>query len=183
MRRASQVLSSTDRQRICQAVAKAEALTSAEIVPVVATSSAAMTVRRTSLVCGSLHLAFSLAWYFWPRHLPETGSWGGGSQWLDLTVYLACLVGGFLAGAILASKIGWLRRLFTPLAMQRDEVQNRARHVFFDSRVHHTQSRSGLLIFLSLFEHQAVILADSAITANCSRRSRDTLSASDWSFA
>jgi putative membrane protein len=59
--------------------------------------------------------------------------------------------------------------------MQRDEVQARARHVFFDSRVHHTQTRSGLLIFLSLYEHQAVILADSAIAAKLQPADLETL--------
>jgi len=175
MRRASQVLSETDRQRICQAVANAEAMTSSEIVPVVATSSGRYDRAEDIVGLWFAALAFSAAWYFWPRHLPETGSWGGGSQWLDLTVYLGSLVVGFLAGAILASSVGWLRRLFTPRAMQRDEVHNRARQVFFDSRVHHTQSRSGLLIFLSLYEHQAVILADSAITAKLQPADLETL--------
>lgn len=165
MQSASQALPPSDRQRICQAVASAEALTSAEIVPVVATSSGRYDRAEDIVGLWFAALAFAVAWYFWPRHIPETGSWGGGSQWLDLAVYLLSLVGGFVVGAILASKIGWLRRLFTPVAMQRDEVQARARHVFFDSRVHHTQTRSGLLIYLSLYEHQAVILADSAIAA------------------
>lgn len=172
---ASQALPTPDRERICQAVASAEAMTSAEIVPVVATSSGRYDRAEDIVGLWFAALAFAVTWYFWPQHLPEAGSWGGGSRWLDLAVYLLSMVGGFLVGAILASKIGWLRRLFTPLAMQRDEVQARARHVFFDSRVHHTQTRSGLLMYLSLYEHQAVILADSAIAAKLQPADLETL--------
>ena len=172
---ASQALPPQDRQRICQAVASAESATSAEIVPVVATSSGRYDRAEDIVGLWFAAIAMAVAWYFWPQQVHEAGSWGGWPHWLDLVVFLASLIGGFLVGAILASKIGWLRRLFTPVAMQRDEVQARARHVFFDSRVHHTQTRSGLLIFLSLYEHQAVILADSAIAAKLQPADLDTL--------
>jgi putative membrane protein len=46
----------------------------------------------------------------------------------------------------------------------RDEVWGRSRQVFFDSRVHHTAGRTGLLIYVSLFERMAAVLADEAVT-------------------
>lgn len=172
---ASQALSPSDRERICQAVAQAESTTAAEIVPVVATNSGRYDRAEDIVGLWFAAIAFIVAWYFWPAQVHEAGSWGGWPQWLDLAVYILSMVGGFLVGAILASKVGWLRRLFTPQEMQRDETQARARHVFFDSRVHHTQTRSGVLIYLSLFEHQAVILADSAITAKLQPADLETL--------
>lgn len=172
---ASQALPIADRERICKAVAQAEAATAAEIVPVVATSSGRYDRAEDIVGLWAAAIALAVAWYFWPQHIPEVGSWGGWPRWLDLAVYLLSLVVGFLAGAILASKIGWLRLLFTPQEQQRDEVQARARHVFFDSRVHHTQTRSGVLIYLSLFEHQAVILADATIAAKLQPADLETL--------
>jgi putative membrane protein len=42
-------------------------------------------------------------------------------------------------------------------------VVTAARHAFFDSRVHHAPSRSGLLLYVSLLEHEALILADQQV--------------------
>lgn len=55
---------------------------------------------------------------------------------------------------------GPLRRLFTPRAQMRDEVMARARQAFFDQRVHHTADATGLLVYVSLHERLATILAD-----------------------
>ena len=41
-----------------------------------------------------------------------------------------------------------------------DEVAARARETFFDKRIHHTSDATGLLIYVSLFEHRAVVLGD-----------------------
>ena len=45
----------------------------------------------------------------------------------------------------------------------REEVINTASKIFYDQRVHHTSSESGLLIFISFFEKRAVILGDEKI--------------------
>jgi putative membrane protein len=70
------------------------------------------------------------------------------------------VVAAFLVGAVLAARTGWLRRLFTPRQQMLDEVSARARETFFDKRIHHTKDATGLLIYLSLFEHLAVVLGD-----------------------
>ena len=44
-----------------------------------------------------------------------------------------------------------------------EEVNLRARELFFDRRVHHTTGASGLLIFVSLYERMAVVLGDRSI--------------------
>jgi putative membrane protein len=41
-----------------------------------------------------------------------------------------------------------------------DEVAARARETFFDKRIHHTSDATGLLVYVSLFEHRAVVLGD-----------------------
>ena len=47
----------------------------------------------------------------------------------------------------------------------RDEVMARARQIFFDERVHHTSGSTGFLIYLSIYERLAVVLADQEIVA------------------
>jgi putative membrane protein len=45
----------------------------------------------------------------------------------------------------------------------REEVYRRARAVFFDRRVHHTAGGSGLLLYVSLFERMAAVIADDVV--------------------
>lgn len=163
MRYASSLFSAADRQRINETIQAAESLTSAEIVPVVATASGRYD-RAEDLVGLWLGVLIVIAVsVFWPAAVAEPGSWGTSPVAVQTLKLVGAILGGFLVGAVLCSKIAWLRRLFTPVAQMRDEVTQRASSVFFDNRVHHTQAGGGLLIYISLFEHMAVILADRQI--------------------
>jgi putative membrane protein len=163
MQNASSRFSASDRQRINQTVQTAESLTSAEIVPVVATTSGRYD-RAEDLaglwLCVLLVVAVSIGW---PAEAAESGSWGTSPALVQSLKLVGALLGGFLAGVVLCSRIAWLRRLFTPAVQMREEVSQTARSVFFDNRVHHTHGGGGLLIYISLFEHRAVILADRQI--------------------
>ena len=163
MRRAADFFSEDDRNRINQAVAQAESRTSAEIVPVVATSSGRYD-RPEDIVGVWLGLiALTTVWLLLPKQSAEPGSWGGLPAGLELAVLLAAVLIGFVAGAALASRTAWLRRLFTPTGQMHEEVFARAREAFFDNRVHHTAGGSGLLIYVSFFERTAAILGDQAV--------------------
>ena len=76
---------------------------------------------------------------------------------------VAGVLAAFIAGAVIGSRVGWLRRLFTPRQQMLEEVSSRAREIFFDKRIHHTSGATGLLIYVSLFEHTAVVLGDQEI--------------------
>ena len=163
MQHASSLFSTADRQRINEAIQAAEALTSAEIVPVVATASGRYD-RAEDLVGLWLGVLLVIAVsVFSPAAVAEPGSWDSHPLLWQTSKLVAVLLGGFLVGAVLGSRIGWLRRLFTPVPHLRDEVNQRARSVFFDNRVHHTQAGGGLLIYISLFEQIAVIQADQQV--------------------
>lgn len=163
MQYASSLFSAADRQRINQTIQAAESLTSAEIVPVVATASGRYD-RAEDLVGLWLGVLLVIAVSVCsPAAVAEPGSWDSHPLLWQTLKLVAVLLGGFLVGAVLSSRIGWLRRLFTPTNQMKDEVNQRARSVFFDNRVHHTQSGGGLLIYISLFEQTAVILADQQI--------------------
>ena len=81
------------------------------------------------------------------RALPDATPPGGG-------------VGACIVGSVTGSRGGWLRRVVTPRQQMLDEVAARARETFFDKRIHHTSDATGLLIYVSLFEHRAVVLGD-----------------------
>ncbi|GMW03294.1 MAG: hypothetical protein AMXMBFR84_44280 [Candidatus Hydrogenedentota bacterium] len=155
-----------DQKRSVQdAVMEAERKTSAEIVPVVATASGRYDRAEdiVGLVGGvkAMLIAYSI--------LPVdsaglTGSWEGMDVPFQMPVLIIATVAGFIFAAFVASKIAWLRRLFTPSIQMRDEFNARARQVFYDARVHHTASGSGLLVYISLYERTAVVLADASVT-------------------
>jgi len=175
MQLASQMLSADDRTAICQAVTEAESNTSCEIVPILATSSGRYD--RAEDIAGLwLGLAaMAVTWYFWPRPALEPGSWHPEREWLELAALVVSLIAGFVVGAVASSRIGWLRRLFTPRTMLRDEARARAHQVFFDERVYRTAGQNGLLIYVSLFERQAVILGDTGIVERLGQAALDAL--------
>jgi putative membrane protein len=152
-----------DHQQITQSVVAAEAKTSAEIMPVVAKSSGRYDRPEdiVGLWCGVL--AFIAAWWIMPSPSTDANSWGGPSAAFQLFVYIASLVAGFFVGVVLAMRVNWLRALFTPKAQMAEDVLQRARSVFYDRRVHHTAGGTGVLIYVSLFEHRAAIIADESV--------------------
>lgn len=170
----SRKLARDDYPRINEAVAAAEAKTSAEIVPVLAAVSGRYD--RPEDIVGLWFAAGSLAlaWWLVPEHA-RAGDWGSLPPWAYLLALIASVVVGFIVGASIAARVDWLRHLFTPTQQMRDEVTSRSRQVFFDSRVHHTAGRTGLLIYVSLFERMAAVLADDAVIEKLGQPALDDL--------
>lgn len=162
MKSSSTFLNDSQRQAVEAAIADAESRTSAEVVAVIAAASGRYDRAEdiAGLWLGSL--AMAALWIFWPAPAQDTGEWGA-PVWLHYLGWLAALGGGFVAGAVLASRINPLRRLFTPRREMLEEVQARARAVFFDQRVHRTAGGTGLLVYVSVSERMACILADEPV--------------------
>lgn len=167
-------LTDQDYQRINQAVAAAESQTSAEIVPVVAAVSGRYDRPEDIVGLWLAVAALATAWSLLP---PEgaAGDWGAWPADLRLAVLVVSTVAGFIIGAVVGAHVDWLRHLFTPSRQMRDEVLVRSRQVFFDSRVHHTAGRTGLLIYVSLFERMAAVLADEAVIERLGQPALDAL--------
>lgn len=160
MQQASNLFTSESRQRINAAVADAESKTSAEIVPMVVAASGRYD--RAEDMAG-LWLALTgliVAWVLFQRQDPAAGGWDGPQVALGLPTLIVILLAGFIAGAFAASRIGWVRRLFTARAQMMVEVNDAARLAFFDQRIHHTTGRGGVLLYVSLFERIAVVIGD-----------------------
>ena len=161
MQRASRFFSESQRQAIEQAVASVETKTSAEIVPVLATASGRYDRAEDIAGLWVAALFFSVTWLLF-RNAPADADWGIAWGRYELPALLAAMLVGFMAGAATATRVAWLRRLFTPRAQMRAEVNLRARQVFVDWRVHRTATGAGLLVYISLYERMTVILADGA---------------------
>ena len=130
--------SEADRQHVAQAIRDAESKTSAEIVPVIAHSSGRYDRPEDIVGLWLALVGIVVVWYFYPSSQVKAGSWDTSEPVWELVSLVAVTIIGFVVGAVLATRIGWLRRLFTPAKQMREEVFGRARQVFFDNRVYRT---------------------------------------------
>ena len=163
MKRATKFFTDFEKTRIQNAVQDAEALTSAEIVPMVATSSGRYD--RAEDVAGLWVgvISMAVAWFLLRAQGSAEADWGTVWSRFELPILIGCVVIGFIVGATASNYISGLRGLFIPKRQMREEVEAAAARAFFDARIHHTEGATGMLIYLSLFERTARILADEAV--------------------
>ena len=175
MRCASDFFTPDEKARIEAAVAEAERQTSAEIVPVIATASGRYDRAEDIAGLWCAMILMGLVWWWFPR--AEGGGYMWGFSWgtLELPGLIAASVVGFLAGAVTATRVHWLRHLFTPRTEMREEVVGRARQAFFDNRVHRTAGATGLLVYISVYERMAAVVADDGVTEKLGQPVMDRL--------
>ena len=86
------------------------------------------------------------------------GFWGGyGVWWITLPAVVGSGLGYVLAG------IDAVGRRLIPVDHLERSARLRAESAFLEEEIFNTRDRTGILVFLALFEHQAVILADEGI--------------------
>lgn len=175
MQRASDVFNEEQKQHVCQAVADAESRTSCEIVPVVASASGRYDRPEDIVGLWLATITAVVVWAMFPREPAVSGSWSAGSVSLGVLIMVAGVVIAFIVGTVCGSRVSWLRRLFSPKKQLQEEVATRARGIFFDNRIHHTTGSTGILIYVSLFEHMAVVLADQEVLEKIGQTSVDAL--------
>jgi putative membrane protein len=148
-----------NKQVVDEAVTRLEQRSAAEVVCVVATESGRYD-RAESLVGLALGLiGLALADASWTA---MAGGWGSAAPLL----WQAGFVSGFFAvGVALASFVHPVRRLFVPAREMEEEVRRGALAAFAGSRVHDTARRTGVLVYVSLFEQRVVVLLDSGVRA------------------
>ncbi|MFT4589578.1 MAG: putative membrane protein [Candidatus Binatia bacterium] len=162
MKKVSQLFAENDRKRIADAIEKAEQKTSAEIVTVVATASGRYD--RAEDIVGFLTalLAVTAGWLACPAFHSES-AWETGPSISGLFPVLVSMVAGFVAGSALASRLPSLRLPFIPKKELEEEVQRAAQAAFMSSRIRKTAGGTGILLFVSFYEHRVVVLPDDAI--------------------
>lgn len=141
------------------AVRRAEAASNLEVACVVATESG-----RYDRAEGLWGLAFGLvgmglAELAWLAR-PAAGAW---SEPISPWVLALGVVVGFLVGNVFASYVHPVRRLMVGAGEMDDEVDRAAAAAFTRCRVGTTASRTGLLVYVSLFERRVVVLLDEAV--------------------
>jgi len=141
------MISDTDRARIVAAIRAAEAKSTGEIFCVLARYSA-----QYSLVPVAWAAALAL---LVPLPLIYLTSWPAS------VIYLIQLV-AFVAAAIVLSR-PHLRFRIVPRRSRHDRAHSTAMRQFWAQGLHKTKARTGVLIFVSLAERYAEIVADAGI--------------------
>ncbi|NNE48327.1 MAG: hypothetical protein HKN37_16870 [Rhodothermales bacterium] len=150
--------SESELEQIRKAVGAAEQQTSGEIVPYVVDRCGGYEVAiwrgagllAVALLTASLvFLQFYEGWGFAWLHSP----------WGPALVMLA----GAAVGALMVATIPALRRYFAGPSRLARTVHHRAMRAFVEEEVFKTQDRTGILLFISLFEHRIEVLGDEGI--------------------
>ncbi len=112
------------------------------------------------LLCGLLALALS-------RVMPlSPAPWTGRVTEIEIVLNtLLWLLSGGVTGAGLAALCPSLLRPFVGGGLMAEAVERRAAEAFHRYSVSRTAGRTGVLIFLSLFERRVIVIGDEAISA------------------
>ncbi|AAL51412.1 TPM domain-containing protein [Brucella melitensis] len=149
------LIGADDHARIAEAIRKAEAETSGEIYAVLARSSddyffAAGFVAACGILIASVFAAFLAHWYWFDIRLPIFG--------------LAVLA-AFVSAMVLLWFVPSIRMLLVPRRIRYKRAHLNALQQFLARNVHITEQRTGILLFVSMAEHYAEVIADAGINA------------------
>jgi putative membrane protein len=146
-------LTQEEQDRVQQAVEAAEHVTSAEIVPMIVMRSGLYRDARylAGLTAAAVMLTtlvtVEVAWLPWGWHAAN-------AAWLLLATLIGYGLGHWLG------RFAPVIRLFTSAERMRHKVRLCAERAFAQHSLSRTRDRNGLLIVLSLLEHQVCVLAD-----------------------
>ncbi|MFC7065971.1 TPM domain-containing protein [Brucella rhizosphaerae] len=144
-----------DHKRIAHAIRGAEANTSGEIYAVLARSSddyffAAGFVATYGILITSVILAFLAHWYWFDIRLPIFG---------------LAILAAFISVMLVLWFLPSTRIMLVPRRIRYKRAHLNALQQFLARNVHITEHRTGILLFVSMAEHYAEVIADAGIHA------------------
>ena len=160
-------LNDSDRAKVAAAVAAAEAETDGEIVTVIAgRSDAYHDVALHWTILAMLLVLALLAWVPTPlewlhTHLVESWAESVPPRWY-LTFALVLMAVTFLVARVVLA-LDALRLLLTPAGTKARRVRRQALALFRTAAEKRTRAATGVLLYLSVAEHRAELIADESI--------------------
>ncbi len=149
--RAEGVLGEADLARVHAELVAVEKETTGEVLPVV--------LERSDGHPGAIWLA-GLAFV-----LAGSALLAGWLPWEKPALVLLCQLALGALGCATARLLPDFQRLFIADAREREMAEEQAFQEFHRYELHRTTGRTGVLLFVSLLEHRAVVLADAGINA------------------
>jgi putative membrane protein len=150
----------SDLQRIKDAVKIAEEEISGEIVPVIVERSGRYLIAnyKGSLIGASL--AF-MAMIVIDRYIISNAS---NTLFYDpVFIFFIVILGGVI-GALIPNFSEGVRRLLLSQVYMDQTTRQRAENAFLEEEVFNTRQRTGIMIFISFFEHEVMVMADKGIS-------------------
>lgn len=152
--------SDSDLQRIKAAVKEAEDKISGEIVPVIVDRSGYYNIANYKAGLIGASLTF-IAMILLDRYIIADAS---NTLYYDpVFIFFVVILGG-LIGAILPNFIPPLKRLLVTRQQLDQATRQRAENAFLEEEVFNTRHRTGIMIFISFFEHEVIVMADRGIS-------------------
>lgn len=165
---AAQMMSETDHARVAEAVRAAESRTDGEIFCVLARASDSW-FAHSALAAAIATFVASVA-----VAILATGYFGG----VNLVLFALAEALAFATLVLLLRVFPALRIALVPKRTRYRRAHDNAMRQFIARNVHRTAARTGVLIFVSVAERYAEIIADSGINARVSQETWNGLVAS-----
>ncbi|MDQ2657180.1 MAG: TPM domain-containing protein [Bacteroidota bacterium] len=148
-----------DLQRIKAAVNEAEKKISGEIVPVIVERSGSYAIAnyKASLITGML---FFVLMIILDRYVIDASL----TIFYDPLFIFGVVVTGAAIGALIPNLVPPLKRWLISRAYLDESCRQSAENAFLEEEIFNTRHRTGIMIFISFFEHEVIVMADRGIS-------------------
>ena len=151
--------SESDLQRIKDAVKKAEEKISGEIVPVIVERSGEYSIAKYKASLIGAALVFVIIIIFDRYIINDTVH----TLFYDPAfIFLMVVLGGAI-GFSLGNYSDFIKRLLVSKRSLDAVSRQTAENAFLEEQVFNTRQRTGIMIFVSFFEHEVIVMADKGI--------------------
>lgn len=156
-----------DLERIKKAVHDAESKISGEIVPVFVERSGIYSIAnyRAALIGAA---TFFLLIIIFDRYVPSLAVYD------PVLIFSLVMLGGFI-GALKSHFLNPVKRFMLSQGHLDQATHKRAETAFLEEEVFNTRQRTGILIFVSFFEHEVIVMADKGISKMVDQKEWDSL--------
>ncbi len=150
----------SDLQRIKDAVKLAEDKISGEIVPVIVERSGRYLLAnyKGSLIGASFAFMIMIVL---DRYIISNAS---NTLFYDPVFIFFIVILGGIVGALIPNISEGLKRLLLSQVYMDQTTRQRAENAFLEEEVFNTRQRTGIMIFISFFEHEVMVMADKGIS-------------------
>ena len=155
-----QKFTEADLQRIKTAVKTAENNISGEIVPVIVERSASYGVANYKGALILAALSFLLMVVLDRYVIVDASS----TLYYDPAFIFSVVVSAGALGAALSIFFEPIKRLLISQKLMDECTRQRAENAFLEEEVFNTRHRTGIMIFISFFEHEVIVMADRGIS-------------------
>jgi putative membrane protein len=165
-----QKFSDHDFERIKAAVKSAEEKISGEVVPVIVDKSGNYSLANYKAGIVSATFAFVLM-IILDRYIIDASH----TLYYDPVFIFVVVTLMGLAGALLPNLHGPLKRWLITRQELDLVTRQRAETVFLEEEIFNTRQRTGIMIFISFFEHEVIVMADKGISKAVEQKEWDAL--------